>query len=491
MAIMVRMEWKFYGRQAELNKLKSILNRERWFFTKIIGRRRIGKTRLIQQALHETKDRSVFYVQIPDSAPSGVIAAIRDAVETFQLDPKYELPRDLLGLAKFVSSLIKDNFIVVLDEFQYFNRPKLKDFCSYLQHEVDTLSNKSSTVTGGLFVLGSIHTEMVAILEDRSAPLYNRTTDEVHVTHWEMSSLLELFREFGITNPHQVLFFWNLFEGVPKFYRDCFEQNVLGLNRSEVIKKMFFESSSPLRTEADNWFMKELHGRYDSILKYIARHSGCTHSDLIAHIRSISQESEEQVGGHLQVLQDKYKIIEKKLPIFAPNKARKGRYYIADNFLRSWLGALSAPVSAINFSPTEQLVEQANQKLQNLEGHGLEKLVALVYEERSRKGLPGFPLSRKIEGFWDRSDVEIDLVAVNEAESKIRFGSCKRSEEKLLASIPTLRKCTEKFLKEFPQYNKWNVECVAIAPQISKENRTNITGQNILAEDFSDLFKGL
>ncbi len=205
----------------------------------------------------------------------------------------------------------------------------------------------------------------------------------------------------------------------------------------------------------------------------------------------MSQESKEQVGGHLQVLQDKYMIIEKKLPIFAPNKARKGRYYIADNFLRSWLGALSAAVSAINFSPIEHLIEQAIKKLQNLEGHGLEKLAALVYEERSRKGLSGFALTRRIEGFWDRSDIEIDLVAVNEAEQKIRFGSCKRSEEKLLVSISSLKKCADKFLKEFSQYNKWSVEYVVIAPQISNENRARITSQNILVEDFSDLFKGL
>ena len=118
------MEWKFYGRQTELNQIISILNRERWFFVKITGRRRIGKTRLIQQALQNTTTRSIFYVQIPDSAPSGVIAAIRDAVETFQVNLKCELPRDLLGAAKFISNLIRDDFVVVLDEFQYFNRSR-------------------------------------------------------------------------------------------------------------------------------------------------------------------------------------------------------------------------------------------------------------------------------------------------------------------------------------------------------------------------------
>lgn len=485
------MEWKFYGRQTELEKLKAILGRERWFFAKITGRRRIGKTRLIQQALLETGHRSVFYLQIPDSAPSGVIAAVRDAAETFHLDPKYQLPTDLISFSKFVSVLVRNNFIVVLDEFQYFNRPKLRDFCSYLQFEVDTISTQPAKATGGLFVLGSIHTEMMAILEDRSAPLYNRITDEVSITHWEISSLLELFREFEIDDPLEILFYWNLFEGVPKFYRDCFEQNVLGANRDEVIRKMFFESSSPLKTEAENWFMKELHGRYDTILKYIARNSGCTHSDLIDHIRSTSQESEEQVGGHLQILQDKYKIIERKLPIFAPTKARKGRYYIADNFLRSWLGALSSPVAAMNFSPLRGLIEQAKQKLQKLEGHGLEKLVALIYEERSRKGLPGFSLSRRIEGFWDRSDIEIDLIAINESEQKIRFGSCKRSGDKVVEAISSLKQCSQKFLRKFPKYKNWNIEYAVIAPKISAEIRPLIAKQNVIPEDFSDLFKGL
>lgn len=489
------MEWKFYGRSSELAKLKAILNRRRWFFTKITGRRRIGKTRLIQEALAGSEEGGrapIFYVQIPDSAPSGVVAAVRDAAETFRIDlTVHPLPKDLLSLAKFLADLMRSGYVVALDEFQYFNRPKLKEFCSYLQNEIDRLSATPDSVRGGLFVLGSIHTEMVAILKDRGAPLYNRITDEVDVTHWEISSLLQLFQEFGVTDPHQILFFWNLFEGVPKFYRDCFEQQALQSPRLDVLKKMFFESSSPLRTEADNWFLKELHGRYDTILKYVARNSGCTHSDLVNHVRSISEESEEQVGGHLQVLQDKYKIIEKKLPIFSSAKGRKGRYYVVDNFLRSWLGALSAPVSAINFSPSEGLLAQANERLMKIEGYGLEKLVGIIYEERSRKGLGGFQLSQRIEGFWDRSDVEIDLVAVDERSKKIRFGSCKRSEGALIRSVPSLRECAEKFLKSFSLYKNWQVEYVAVSPAVSDETRRELAQRGVIAESFSDLFTGL
>jgi AAA+ ATPase superfamily predicted ATPase len=43
--------WAFYGRRAELTQLRAILDRNRWFFLQISGRRRIGKTTLIQQAL--------------------------------------------------------------------------------------------------------------------------------------------------------------------------------------------------------------------------------------------------------------------------------------------------------------------------------------------------------------------------------------------------------------------------------------------------------
>ena len=48
---------------------------------------------------------------------------------------------------------------MALDEFQYFNRKPLFDFCSLLQAEVDKLSARAESVKGGLIVLGSLHAE--------------------------------------------------------------------------------------------------------------------------------------------------------------------------------------------------------------------------------------------------------------------------------------------------------------------------------------------
>jgi hypothetical protein len=481
------MSWGFYGRQAELRQLTEILARGRWFFVKVTGRRRIGKTTLIQQALPAT-GRKVFYVQVPDSGPAGVLSAVADALEIFHVDPlKIPRPASLRELAHTIGQLARAGYVVALDEFQYFNRERLREFCSFLQQEVDELSATAATVPGGLLVLGSIQTEITALLEDHAAPLYNRTTDEIPLGHLDIESLVALLSAHAEPNPERLLFLWNLFEGVPKFYRDCYEQNVLAAGRRDLLERAFFLSSSPLRTEADNWFLKELHGRYDVVLKYIARHSGCLHGDIIQHVRDVSPETGEQVGGYLRVLGERFQLIERRQPVFAKPSAKRGRYYLTDNFLRAWLAALANPISAINFVPVARLIEQADDRLAEVEGHSLEKLIGLLYEERSRKGLGDFALSERIQGFWDRANTEIDLVAMDAVDKRIRFGSCKRNADRLAADLPVLDGHVQRFLAVHPRFSTWTVEKVGIAPTITAEVRARLNAAGHLAQDLADL----
>ena len=288
-----------------------------------------------------------------------------------------------------------------------------------------------------------------------------------------------------------MLFLWNLFEGVPKFYRDCFEQGVIAADRRTLLERMFFSSSSPLRTEADNWFLRELRGRYDLVLKYVARHPGCTHADLLAHANSVAPELGSQVSGYLKTLEEKYEMVEKKLPIFAKAKARKGRYTIRDNFLRSWLDALAVPTAAIHFRPLQCLVEQADQRLMTAEGYGLERLVGQLYEERSRLGVGDFPLTSRIQGWWDRSDTEIDLVALDETSQRLRLGSCKRAELALVKDLANFDGHVARFLKSFPRFADWQVEKVAIAPSLTREARQAIETAGYLPQSLDDLTAAL
>jgi AAA+ ATPase superfamily predicted ATPase len=204
-------------------------------------------------------------------------------------------------------------------------------------------------------------------------------------------------------------------------------------------------------------------------------------------VREVSPETGEQVGGYLKVLGDRFQLIERRQPIFAKPSAKRGRYYLTDNFLRAWLAALANPVSAINFVPVARLIEQADERLAEVEGHSLEKLVGLLYEERSRKSLGDFALTARIQGYWDRGDTEIDLVALDESAQRIRFGSCKRSADRLVADIAVLDGHVARFLATHRKYEGWTVDKVGIAPTISPEVRARLKTAGHLAQDLSDL----
>ena len=259
---------------------------------------------------------------------------------------------------------------------------------------------------------------------------------------------------------------------------------------------MFFSSSSPLRHEADNWFLHELHGRYDLVLKYVASHPGCTNGDIDSHTRSVDPASEKQVSGYLKILREKFRMIARLQPIFAKATTRNGRFYISDNFLRSWLAALQTATAAVHFRPLPLLVADADARLREAEGHGFERLVATLYQERSRKGLADFSLTHRVEGFWDKADrstaqIEIDLVALDEQNRTIRLGTCKRNADKLLPDLARFEGHVQRFLVAKPQFSDWKLELLAIAPVLSPSQRNQITSTGCLAQDLHDLTAGL
>ncbi len=215
------------------------------------------------------------------------------------------------------------------------------------------------------------------------------------------------------------------------------------------------------------------------------------HNELVQAIREASGSPTTQIGGYLKVLIERFGLIERKLPVFAKPEAKRSRYYVTDNFLRSWLAALANPVSAIAFRPLNDLIEEADQRLADVEGGSLEKLAGQLYEERSRKKIGDFPITHRVQGFWDKADTEIDLVAVNETDESIRFGSCKRSPSKLLSEVNNFKQHVERFLQTMPKYQGWTKQYVGIAPVLSTEQRAILTSHGIIPQDLNDLTLGL
>jgi uncharacterized protein len=484
--------WSFYGRQAEIAQIAAILQRGGFFFCQIFGRRRIGKTSVIQEAIRRLgKNASTFYLQIPDGDPHGVVHVFNEAMEDMgSTGPK---AKNLYDMAALLADMWRAGTIAAIDEFQYFHRKSLAEFTSHLQARID--SSRTTDVKSGLFALGSIHTEMTAILEDKTSPLFNRVTDRVVIDHWDWSTLFEMFAAHNITDRHNQLFLWTLFEGVPKFYRDCFDQGALAPSenyREDTLRKLFFEGSSPLKDEADNWFLRELRGRYDSVLSVLAKLGPIGHNQMMTEYAENGGDSHKQLGGYLKLLIEKYRIVEKRLPIFAPDKARRARYIIADNFLAAWLGGLKRHVQAARIRPIAESVARASQGLMIREGFAFEKLVHQCLEEMSRKGRGDFQLTELVEGYWDKADgadIEIDVVAVSESDQRIRFGSCKRASTRHIGpALEKFRSHVAKFLNSTTgkRFALWSIDYALFSPAFTPEERHVHTAAGYLCYDMND-----
>jgi hypothetical protein len=112
------------------------------------------------------------------------------------------------------------------------------------------------------------------------------------------------------------------------------------------------------------------------------------------------------------------------------------------------------------------------------------------------KRLPGFSLTHQVEGVWARSDragapIVIDLVGLDENSRTIRLGMCKRQGDKLVADLGRFDHHVRGFLSVVPRFAAWHVERVAIAPALTKAQRTAVENFGYLAQDLGDLTSGL
>ncbi len=119
----------------------------------------------MQELLQPQRRERVLYIQIPDSDPAGVVSTAHDLMENFGVSAPR--PHDPRSLAVCIGELCAQGWIVALDEFQTFSRKALFPLTSELQSELHRLAARPA-IKGGLIVLGSLHTEMQALLEERS-----------------------------------------------------------------------------------------------------------------------------------------------------------------------------------------------------------------------------------------------------------------------------------------------------------------------------------
>lgn len=481
--------WDFYGRDSELQALCKVLDADRWFFVRVGGRRRIGKTSLVREALRRSGRDRVAYLQVDDADPAAVVATARRHLSLCGV-PDGMLPVDLVSLAATLADLAAAGWVVVLDEFQWFSRKSLYPFNGMLQFEVDRFLTDRRAASGGMIVLGSIQTEMVALLDDRRAPLYGRLSGSINLGHLDARSVVRILSAHADLDPKRLLFLWGLFQGVPKYWRDAWAQGVLTAPRTEVLKSLFFDPPAPLQDEGRYWLVEELRGRYDLFLRYIAEHPGASNADIVAHAAQVKGYGDAQPGFYLGALEQRFQLIRRRTAALAARTGRNGRYEISDNFLRSWLAALADPVALQGMRPTNELVAIADERLATAEGASFEGLVAWLFEERSRLGVGEFALTAPAEPWWDRVGAEIDVVVCAEPR-RVMLCSCKRSATKLVADLPQFERHIGRFLERHPELRQHAIVRSAIAPDLTQGQRRSVRDAGYVPLDLTDLLRGL
>ena len=496
---MVR-KWDFYGRSEELGTLLAHMRRGSWFFGSIRGRRRIGKTALIQQALNTLREdptgsRAALLVQIPDSNPSDFAAVFRNAVLEARLADSaggVNLIRDLPKVAASIGALCRAGAIVVLDEFQVCHRGPLRGFPSLLQAQVDRIQNQNPA--GGLIVLGSVQTEMEALLENRKAPLFGRTTFSMTLGTWDLSTIFEVCERHGAQDPSRCLTLWTLFGGVPKYWRHFAEiESLDGIPEwtqwaKELCERLFLRSDSPLCEEGETLLGRELHLNTLGILRTLAERKTCTH----AQLREALPEH-TSLGPYLKNLTRDLGLVEKQLPVFAHEHSRGARYAVSDPFLSAWLAVIQAACQSARILPIAEVSERLVPRLETLEGIAFERMIREASEETSRTGMK-FQMTDRVRGFWNRprngeSTIEIDFVAWNEDSHSVRFGSCKRNPEAHnTKSLRTFREHVDAFLstRKGKRFRGWHCEFALFAPGFSSEKRDELESAGWICRDLGD-----
>ena len=493
-------DWDFYGRRDELGCLLETMRSGRWFFGAIRGRRRIGKTALIQQALatleqDERRPRPILIIQLPEGGAGDLAAVFRSTARNAELNHMLnglDQVRDLPAVASAIGSLCEAGAVVALDEFQVCHRGPLRVFPSLLQAQVDRLQDRGPG--GGLLVLGSVQTEMEALLNDRRAPLYGRTTFSLTLDPWDLRTVFEVAARHGAADPRHCLTAWTLFGGVPKYWRHFAETRGLDAFSdwrewvAELCARLFLRADAPLREEGESLLGLELRRNYLAVLRVLAERSR-SHPELRDALPDIPS-----LGPYLQTLARDLRLVARETPVFSHEGSRGARYHLSDPFLRSWLSVLQPACQAARVLPIAKVAGRLHSRLADLEGWAFERMVREASEEASRAGSQEFPLTDLVRGYWNRprkhaSSIEIDLVAWNEDRRCVRFGSCKRDPRKHdRASRTNFRDHVQRFLstRRGKRFQSWRQEFALFAPAFPENQRSRLTGDGWVCRDLND-----
>lgn len=421
---------KFYNRNNELATLGRILtqSKEESRMTVIMGRRRIGKTELARKC----GDTTLLYFFVARKAEALLCQDfVREAEEKLGIPLGW--PSNFAELFRFLLQYSAEHpFTLIIDEFQDFQKINPSVF-SEIQREWDT---HKSTARMNLIISGSVFTLMKRIFEDAGEPLFGRANQKIQLRPFTTEVLKNILGDY---NPHytseDLLALFATTGGIA-WYVALMMDN--GKSTRQDILGYLTEENSPFIGEGKNILIEEFgtdYAMHFSILTCIASGQK-TRGEIEAQLKS------ENIGSYLVRLEKYYGLIEKHLPIFAKETAKKVRYRLSDNFLTLWFRFFYKFQAYVENSALGQLARIIERDYDVFSGFALERYFEQKLRESGRY--------THIGKYWDRKgEHEIDLIAVNEIDRMVEVYEIKKdarrySEAQLQAKVEVLLKeCKE------------------------------------------------
>jgi len=310
----------FIGREGERRVLAELAASGKPELFVLYGRRRVGKTELLQQFC---RGRRAVYFLAAQVRQRDNLRAFRDALVADIEDPlagSVELP-DWTSALNFVAERAKDErLVVVLDEFPYLCEAS-PGLPSEIQRFWDTRGKQSRLM---LVLCGSQVSFMEQeVLAERS-PLFGRRTAQRRLEPLPPVDALAFFPRWGMRE--RVLAF-AILGGMPAYLQRFddglpLEENLL----RECLRPegyLFDEVQFLLRSELSN------PATYNSILAAVARGV-----DKVGDIALAVGVDSAHANKYLSTLRE-LRLVDRDVPLTDPDplRSRRGTYRIADRFL--------------------------------------------------------------------------------------------------------------------------------------------------------------
>lgn len=407
---------RFIGRKEELLQLEKEYSLGTFGLSIVYGRRRVGKTYLLQEFLRD-KRGSYFVATESDELINRISLsnAVYRACGYEEALPPFP---DIQEAFRFLfDHSTRERIIFIVDEYPYL-AASAPSVSSMLQNLVDSYKH-----TGKLFLIlcGSSMSFMEKQVLGYESPLYGRRTGQIKILPFKYIEAGHFVPRYSERDKALV---FALSGGIADYLARFDDSKPL----EENIIELFLSTNGRLYEEPSNLLKHEFRdpGRYNDILYLLS--TGTSRVSDLANKLGVQSGS---LNPYLNNLID-LGIIERKTPVL-DRKTKRPVYAISDTMFQFWHAFVQPNLSLINLELGKRVYRQRIEpRINEYMGKVFEKICLQYYERRIKKDMVPF-LPEDYGNWWGndplrKQESEIDILSFN-AEAML-FIECKWRNEK-------------------------------------------------------------